>query len=175
METIKAHLTSAAWATLALLSSTTVLLVPAAETSPSAPHRSCGTALDEPHHTRRVAPASLLKPPATCYGPVLADRGFAPTAGMPVTAHIDGNLCGQSETREVDAQITYDINMQAEGPGGITGCGSPGMVSSIITPEPLNQSREPACRIHIHGPDKRLLGLGLAPLVAPQDAQMIVR
>ena len=79
----------------------------------------------------RVISRSLQDPPATYYGPVLADPGFTPTAGMSVTAWIDGNLCGQSETLEVSGQIVYTINVLPEGPGGAVGCGAPGRVVSF--------------------------------------------
>ncbi len=75
-----------------------------------------------------VTGASAQGPPATYYGPVLAGPGFTPTAGMLVTAWIDGNLCGQSETLEVSGQIVYTINVLAEGPGGAAGCGALGRV-----------------------------------------------
>ena len=69
--------------------------------------------------------ANLLDPPATYYGPVSAGRDFAPAAGMPVRAYIDGRLCGQGETQVVDGQIVYTIDVDA-GSGGSGGCGVAG-------------------------------------------------
>ena len=62
---------------------------------------------------------------ATYYGSVLAGSGFTPTAGMPVIAWVDGNLCGQSETLEVESQVVYSVNVFADGVGSSAGCGVP--------------------------------------------------
>ena len=45
---------------------------------------------------------------------------------MPVTAWIDGNVCGQAETIAADDQIVYVIHVQAEGSGDFAGCGAIG-------------------------------------------------
>jgi hypothetical protein len=71
------------------------------------------------------SPKSLCNPPATYYGPVAAGVIFTPTAGMPVTAWIDGNRCGQSETLEVDGQVVYVIDVPPAEPGVGT-CGAYG-------------------------------------------------
>ncbi len=71
----------------------------------------------------RAAEPELLSPPATYFGPVLAGSGLIPAAGMPVTAWIDGHLCGRSQTQDVGGQIMYAINVLAEGPGVAAGCG----------------------------------------------------
>jgi subtilisin-like proprotein convertase family protein len=65
-------------------------------------------------------------PPATYYGPVTPIEGFTPTAGMPVTARVNGNLCGQSQTLEVDGEIVYFIHVFADDSGAAAGCGAPG-------------------------------------------------
>jgi hypothetical protein len=67
--------------------------------------------------------SSLQAPPATYYGHVAAGSGFAPAAGMEVTAWVDGHLCGQGETLEEDGQVVYSVNVLADGPGGSAGCG----------------------------------------------------
>jgi hypothetical protein len=69
----------------------------------------------------------LQSPPATYYGWVLPSPDFTPLPGMTVTAWIDGNLCGQSQTLEVDGRVAYSVNVFADGPGGAAGCGVLGL------------------------------------------------
>ena len=69
--------------------------------------------------------ANLLDPPATYYGPVVAGRDFAPAAGMPVRAYVNGHLCGRGETQKIAGQIVYAIDVDA-GSGGTGGCGVAG-------------------------------------------------
>jgi hypothetical protein len=69
---------------------------------------------------------STQGPPATYYGLVEAGGDFTPTAGLPVTARVDGHLCGQGQTIEVSGEVVYSINVFADGPGGAPGCGAPG-------------------------------------------------
>jgi hypothetical protein len=61
--------------------------------------------------------------PATYYGAVTAGPDFAVTAGMTVTARVDGTLCGQDQTLSSNGQIIYGLLVQAEGPYHY-GCGS---------------------------------------------------
>ncbi|MCX6032111.1 MAG: VCBS repeat-containing protein [Chloroflexi bacterium] len=68
---------------------------------------------------------SLPDPPATYYGSVAAGRDFAPAAGMPVRAYVNGRLCGRGETQRVDGQIVYVVDVDAGG-GGTGGCGASG-------------------------------------------------
>ena len=83
---------------------------------------------------------NLLDPPATYYGPVSAGRDFAPAAGMPVRAYIDGRLCGQGETQVVDGQIVYTIDVDA-GSGGSGGCGVAGRpVQFVVGAQRMNGS-----------------------------------
>jgi hypothetical protein len=72
------------------------------------------------------SPQSMQGPPATYYGLVEAGEGFAPTAGLPVLAQVDGHLCGQGQTMEVSGEVVYSVNVFADGPGGAAGCGAPG-------------------------------------------------
>jgi hypothetical protein len=65
-------------------------------------------------------------PPATYYGLVEGTGSFAPTAGLPVLAQVDGRLCGQSQTMEVNGEVVYSVNVFADGPGGAAGYGAPG-------------------------------------------------
>ncbi len=76
--------------------------------------------------TLSAAWVNQLNPPATYYGRIEAGPGFAPVAGMEVMAWIDGSLCGQSNTLDVNGQIVYSINVFADGPGNASGCGAPG-------------------------------------------------
>jgi hypothetical protein len=70
----------------------------------------------------------LASPPSTFYGPVMAGPGFTPSAGIQVTAWVDGNLCGQGQTLEIEGQVAYTINVFGAGLGGAAGCGQPGRV-----------------------------------------------
>jgi hypothetical protein len=72
------------------------------------------------------AEPELFDPPATYYGAVAAGMGFTPTVGMPVTAWIDGHLCGRSATQDVAGQPMVAINVVEDGPGVGSGCGEPG-------------------------------------------------
>ena len=45
---------------------------------------------------------------------------------MAVTAQVADRICGQSQTLEVDGEIVYAIQVQAEGFNSGSGCGSPG-------------------------------------------------
>lgn len=71
---------------------------------------------------------SVPNPPATYYGEVLSGPGFVPVAGMPVTAWIDANICGQSLTKTQEGGVVYSVDVVGEGPGGLVGCGTPGRV-----------------------------------------------
>ncbi|MFQ5615685.1 MAG: LamG domain-containing protein, partial [Anaerolineales bacterium] len=86
-------------------------------------------------------------PPATYYGPVLSGETFTPTVGMTVIAWIDGNLCGQGETLNVNGAVMYSINVLSNGPGGAS-CGEEGAIvhfqvgSQMMSGEPeWNNSR----------------------------------
>jgi hypothetical protein len=67
---------------------------------------------------------SIPTPPATYYGPVLAGSGFTPTVGMPVTAWIDGHLCGQGVVTDVvDYGLAYVVDVLADDGGSAARCG----------------------------------------------------
>jgi len=72
------------------------------------------------------ADGGMPSPPATYYGEVRAAPGFVPAAGLPVTAFIDGHVCGQASTTSQDGIIVYSVDVVGEGPGGSAGCGAPG-------------------------------------------------
>jgi hypothetical protein len=80
---------------------------------------------------------NMHTPPATYYGPVTPIDGFTPAAGMPVTARVNGNVCGQSQTLEADGEIVYFIHVFADDSGATAGCGAPGreVVLQVSTPE----------------------------------------
>jgi hypothetical protein len=65
-------------------------------------------------------------PPATYYGPVYAGPGFTPTAGLLVTARVNGKVCGQARTLLYGGQVVYAVNVSADGPGSTAGCGAAG-------------------------------------------------
>jgi hypothetical protein len=74
-----------------------------------------------------LAPEAILPgPPATYYGEVLAGADFAPTAGTQVTAWVEGQLCGQAHTVEIDGHVMYAIDVFAYDSGSAAGCGAPG-------------------------------------------------
>jgi uncharacterized repeat protein (TIGR01451 family) len=77
------------------------------------------------HKVITKAAVSLPMPPATYYGNVLPGPGFEPAIGMPVTAWVGDQLCGQGQVLEVDGQLVYSVNVFPDGPGGRTGCGTP--------------------------------------------------
>ncbi len=54
-----------------------------------------------------------LLPPATYYGPVLAGPGFTPAVGMPVTAWVNGAVCGQGFTQLHRGAVYYLIHVEA--------------------------------------------------------------
>ncbi len=67
-----------------------------------------------------------IMPPATYYGVVSPTPSFVPAAGMPVTAYVEGHMCGQGETLAVGADIVYSVNVGYTPEGGM--CGEPGHV-----------------------------------------------
>lgn len=62
-------------------------------------------------------------PPATFYGPVQATADFTPAAGMPVTATIDGMVCGRGVVTEWAGELAYRIMVAADTGDG---CGASG-------------------------------------------------
>jgi hypothetical protein len=68
----------------------------------------------------------MLIPPATLYGIFELGSDFQPVIGETVIARIGDIVCGQSQTRRVDDQIVFSIEVAAEGLGGVDGCGAPG-------------------------------------------------
>jgi hypothetical protein len=83
-------------------------------------------ALQRAQDTTLTTASNIPSPPATYYGEVLDGPSFGATIGLPVMAWVDGNLCGQSWTREVRDQVVYTVNVFAEAPAGRVGCGMPG-------------------------------------------------
>ena len=69
---------------------------------------------------------ALPPPPAAYYGPVLASAPFTPAAGLPVTAWVNGKLCGQGQTQELDGRIVYVLNVAADDGSTFRGCGAAG-------------------------------------------------
>lgn len=61
--------------------------------------------------------------PATYYGTIQAGSGFTPTAELPVTAYVDGIVCGEGATQEADGQIIYALEVSADEAGFSEGCG----------------------------------------------------
>lgn len=70
--------------------------------------------------------AAIPAPPTTYYGQVKAGTGFSPVAGLPVSATIDGVVCGIGVTRSHDDMIVYFVTVKAAGPGNGFACGSAG-------------------------------------------------
>ena len=80
--------------------------------------------------------SEIPPPPATYYGVLLAGADFVPTAGMTVTAWVDGSMCGQGQTLEVDGEIVYSIHVLAEDENTGVGCGVPGETVTFQVEEP---------------------------------------
>lgn len=74
-------------------------------------------------------------PPAIIYGIVVPSAEFVPTVDLPVAAHINGNLCGETRTQLVDGQIVYVIAVQAATPFGAEGCGAMGQAITFTIDE----------------------------------------
>jgi hypothetical protein len=73
------------------------------------------------------AASGVPMPPATYYGRVESGAGFAPAAGMTVTAWIDGNLCGQGVLTDVAGYgVAYTVDVMADDGEAWAGCGAPG-------------------------------------------------
>jgi hypothetical protein len=72
-----------------------------------------------------VSDLSLRTPPALVYGPIQASQEVSLTAGMSVTASIQGTACGQGRTFMKDGETWYAVKVQAAGDGrpdcGLTG------------------------------------------------------
>ncbi len=90
----------------------------------------------------------IALPPATFYGVVEPGDDFTPTAGMPVTAWIGGNLCGIGQTKEVDGQVVYVVSVNAE-EGSSPGCGAPGRVVAFRVDDRPMSSRLPWDNDHL--------------------------
>jgi hypothetical protein len=101
--------------------------------------------------------SNIPSPPATCYGEVLDGPGFEATIGLPVTAWIDGNLCGRSWTREVGDQIVHTVSVFAEAPAGRVGCG---MLGRTVTFKVGSQTMRPTAVWDNSGVWKLALGSG---------------
>jgi hypothetical protein len=80
----------------------------------------------------------LPQPPATFYGTVRASTGFTPTEGLTVTASVAGVVCGRGETRRVEGEVVYVVDVEAAGSGETAGCGEPGrQVTFAVGEQPL--------------------------------------
>jgi hypothetical protein len=66
-----------------------------------------------------MATAGSQTPPATYYGPVLAGSRDSVTAGLPVTAWVDGAQCGSTETVAYQDGVYYVLHVEAA-------CAAPG-------------------------------------------------
>jgi hypothetical protein len=62
--------------------------------------------------------SSFGPPPATFYGPISPTESFTPTVGMPITASINGEVCGQSTVDELNGQLIYKIQVAADTSNG---------------------------------------------------------
>jgi hypothetical protein len=84
---------------------------------------------------------NLQMPPSTFYGPIRADSGFEPTAGMDVQALIDEKVCGQGSTLSYGDQVVYVVSVNAAGPGDAVGCGVPGAPVTFLVGGQLMATR----------------------------------
>jgi hypothetical protein len=90
-------------------------------------------AYDDAERTARTTIASSIpNPPATCYARLAGSEVFSTTlpttrtAGMPVVARVDGQVCGEAQTRREQGSIVFAVDVATEWPGGNEGCGAPG-------------------------------------------------
>ena len=103
--------------------------------------------------------------PATYYGDVLAVPSFAPTAGMTVTAWIDGNLCGQAQTKEIGDRIVYAIDVLGDDGGRGAGCGPPEGAASV-TFEVDSTLMMPGVQCEVQWDNSQLRGVDLQPHIS---------
>ncbi len=68
----------------------------------------------------RLASSDLAIVPAIYYGDIQAGNGFVPAAGQTVQASMQGNVCGEGQTRKVNGNVVYAVTVVA------AGCGVPG-------------------------------------------------
>jgi hypothetical protein len=99
-----------------------------ATSAASAPVEGAGTAESPPD------------PPATYWGAVRNEAGFAPATGMKVWAWVDGSLCGQGKVVDVGGQPMYVVHVSAAGEGLHVGCGAKGKtVTFWVDGQPMAQ------------------------------------
>ncbi|MCB0036028.1 MAG: hypothetical protein KDE51_18485, partial [Anaerolineales bacterium] len=60
-------------------------------------------------------------PPATYYGYVLPQEDFQPTAGMSISAWVNGVNCGQGKVELLDGQLAYTVQIESEDSSGRCG------------------------------------------------------
>jgi hypothetical protein len=48
------------------------------------------------------------------------------TVGLTVQAKIDGVLCGEGKTQQINGEIVYVVDVAARDDGALNGCGAPG-------------------------------------------------
>ncbi len=97
-------------------------------------------------NTRAVRPTdsiwptlSLVSPPALIYGTIEPGSGFTPTAGLTVTAWIDGRACGYGRTASAtgDVGVGYSVMVRAADEDRWQGCGVPGAVITFSLGSPV--------------------------------------
>ncbi|HSH05701.1 MAG TPA: FG-GAP-like repeat-containing protein [Anaerolineae bacterium] len=66
--------------------------------------------------------------PTTYFGPIVPTASFTPTAGMPITAYVDGVVCGNGSVVNWNGGLAY--SMQVKGDSG-DGCGTYGATVSF--------------------------------------------
>lgn len=71
-----------------------------------------------------TADAAQRPPPTTFYGQVRGGGGFAPAAGLPVVALVDGTVCGSGWTRNEGGAVVYSVTVEAASPENGFRCGS---------------------------------------------------
>ena len=70
-------------------------------------------------------------PPAIYYGTVTPSTDFTPVAGMPVTAWVNDQLCGQGRTLSIEGQIVYKVDVLAGGISDHIDCGALGRTVTL--------------------------------------------
>lgn len=74
---------------------------------------------------QRLNSVGFELPPATYYGWITPTETFTATAGMTVTAMVDGQLCGETVVQEWQGRLAYRLQVLADNGNG---CGATGRV-----------------------------------------------
>ncbi|MBN2004490.1 MAG: VCBS repeat-containing protein [Anaerolineae bacterium] len=101
---------------------------------------------------------TLITPPATYYGRVIAGPDFTPAAGMTVVASVEGRACAQATTQLYKGMIVYALNVGFTEATGA--CGAPGQTVTFTVNGQL-MTATPAWQNDVHREVTLTTGPGL--------------